>query len=576
MEQKKWFSPYDPTRRIGSVINVSATELIVNLSSAGSGEASWSFGNRIAAGEVNEFVFIDVGETAILGRLVKVWIEGGERLSVDGLADKPSVNHPIGLVQILVSLNPTNGRNHKGVKQHPRLGSQIYSAHPRLVSLLAEGKQDDIADQIHLPLASLPHDVSVTIHVTPEKLFSRHCAILGATGGGKSYSMTTIIEQVRDAGGKAIVIDPTGEYESLECESYYVGNHVNATSANTLTFPHWQFTDSDIRAFLRPSAQSQSPKLDAAIESQKIVWQFWNSQGHNLDITAQFLLNKSGQAKIPYENALLNMNGFINTAPWMFKNIADQIVNECVWPNGGNASNPNPTIWGGRADNDVGHCLNLIARIKSYSNNPNLKWMIDVDDKLQTIPNLIESFCAPTYKNKIIRLDLSEVPFEANSREILVNAIGRKLLSVARKGVISHETPLLVFIDEAHQFLNKRIGEDTSKFELDAFGNIAKEGRKYGLNTIIATQRPRDIPEDVLSQIGTLIVHRLTNHHDQEIVKKAVGSIDQRSASFLPVLGQGEALMLGVDFPFPMTVKMKKPINVPNSKSASFSKSWRS
>lgn len=418
--------------------------------------------------------------------------------------------------------------------------------------------------------------MSVTIHVTPEKLFSRHCAILGATGGGKSYSMTNIIEQVRDAGGKAIVIDPTGEYESLECESYYVGNHVNATSANTLTFPHWQFTDSDIRAFLRPSAQSQSPKLDAAIESQKIVWQFWNKQGHNLDITAQFLLNKSGQAKIPYENALLTMNSFINTSPWVFKNIADQIVNECVWPNGGNASNPNATIWGGRADNDVGHCLNLIARIKSYSNNKNLKWMIDVDDKLQTIPNLIENFCAPTYKNKIIRLDLSQVPFEANSREILVNAIGRKLLSVARKGLISHEAPLLVFIDEAHQFLNKRIGEDTSKFELDAFGNIAKEGRKYGLNTIIATQRPRDIPEDVLSQIGTLIVHRLTNHHDQEIVKKAVGSIDQRSASFLPVLGQGEALMLGVDFPFPMTVKMKKPINVPTSKSASFSKSWRS
>jgi hypothetical protein len=175
---------------------------------------------------------------------------------------------------------------------------------------------------------------------------------------------------------------------------------------------------------------------------------------------------------------------------------------------------------GRRADNDVGHCLNLIARIKSYSNNKNLKWMIDVDDKLQTIPNLIENFCAPTYKNKIIRLDLSQVPFEANSREILVNAIGRKLLSVARKGLISHEAPLLVFIDEAHQFLNKRIGEDTSKFELDAFGNIAKEGRKYGLNTIIATQRPRDIPEDVLSQIGTLIVHRLTNHHDQEIVKR--------------------------------------------------------
>lgn len=575
MEQRKWFSPYDPIRRIGSVINVSATELIVNLSRAGSGEPNWSFGNRIAAGEVNEFIFIDVGETAILGRLVKVWIEGGERLSVDSLIDKPLENHPIGLVQILVSLNSTNGRNYKGIKQHPRLGSQIYSAHPQLVSMLVEGKQDDVTNHVHLPLATLPHDSSVIIHVTPEKLFSRHCAILGATGGGKSYSMANIIEQVQDAGGKAIIIDPTGEYESLECKSYYVGEHANATSSNKLTFPHWMFTDSDIRAFLRPSAQSQSPKLDAAIESQKIVWQFQNKQDHNLDITAQKLLNKSGQSKENYEMALLSMNSFIHTAPWMFQNIADQIINECVWPNGGIASNPKPEIWGGRADNDVGHCLNLISRIKSYASNPNLKWMIDVDIQLQTIPDLIDQFCSLDCKQKIIRLDLSEVPFEANSREILVNAIGRKLLSVARKGKISYDAPLLVFIDEAHQFLNKRVGDDANRFELDAFGNIAKEGRKYGLNTIIATQRPRDIPEDVLSQIGTLIVHRLTNSLDQEIVKKAVGAIDQRSASFLPILGQGEGLLLGVDFPFPMTVKMKKPLNVPNSKSANFSRSWK-
>ncbi|MEH8223292.1 DUF853 family protein [Aeromonas veronii] len=91
----------------------------------------------------------------------------------------------------------------------------------------------------------------------------------------------------------------------------------------------------------------------------------------------------------------------------------------------------------------------------------------------------------------------------------------------------------------------------------------------------MATQRPRDIPEDVLSQIGTLIVHRLTNEKDQEIVKRAVGSIDQRSASFLPVLGQGEALLLGVDFPFPMTVKIKSPKSKPQSRSANFSSAWK-
>ena len=59
------------------------------------------------------------------------------------------------------------------------------------------------------------------------------------------------------------------------------------------------------------------------------------------------------------------------------------------------------------------------------------------------------------------------------------------------------------------------------------------------------------------------------------IVKKAVGAIDNRSAAFLPVLGQGEALLLGVDFPFPMTVKMKLPTHLPQSTSATFSKTWK-
>ncbi|QQB42508.1 ATP-binding protein [Kingella denitrificans] len=202
-----------------------------------------------------------------------------------------------------------------------------------------------------------------------------------------------------------------------------------------------------------------------------------------------------------------------------------------------------------------------------------MKWMLDCDSSLKTIPSIIDNLCQPS--NKIVRLDLSAVPFEANARELLVNAIGRKLLACARDNQISHENPLLVFIDESHQFLNKSIGDEISKMNLTAFGDIAKEGRKYGLNVVIATQRPRDIPEDVLSQIGTLIVHRLTNEKDQDIVKKAVGSIDNRSAAFLPVLGQGEALLLGIDFPFPMKVKMKTPDTKPSSRSASFSTVWK-
>lgn len=571
----EWFSPHDLKRRIGSLIEISATEAKINLTKAGTGEQVWLLGNRIPIGEVNEFIFIDCGQTSILGRVVKVWLENGERLSVDNLETHYPNNNPIGLVQLLASIDVETGLSYKGVRQYPKLGAQIYSAHPNLVSLLIEGKLAN-NNELQLPIAEIPNDSSITIHLTPEKLFARHCAILGSTGGGKSYTMANLISNVALKGGKILLLDATGEYENLPCETYYVGEHPKADNQTKVVYPHWMFTDSDIRALLRPAAGSQAPKLEEAIRSLKVV-SYYSNQNQIKQNEGLFIhngnLKKAEQPKQPFENAITSINNLFAEIPWRFSALAEQIIEECVYPSGGTYQAPDSTKWGRRSDNDIGYCLNLVSRIKAMQNNPYLKWMLDSDQNLKRIPDIIDKLCE-TQTGLIVRFDLSNVPFEANARELLVNTIGRKLLDCARKNDISYENPLLVFIDETHQFLNKSIGDEISKIHLSSFGDIAKEGRKYGLNIVMATQRPRDIPEDVLSQIGTLIAHRLTNEKDQEIVKKAVGAIDNRAASFLPVLGQGDALLLGVDFPFPMKVEIKEPTYKPISKSASFSQAW--
>jgi uncharacterized protein len=105
-----------------------------------------------------------------------------------------------------------------------------------------------------------------------------------------------------------------------------------------------------------------------------------------------------------------------------------------------------------------------------------------------------------------------------------LNAVGRHLLHLARKDRFTR-SPVVCFLDEAHQFIGGSVGDEQNTVLLDAFGLIAKEGRKYGLTTVIATQRPRDVPEDVLSQLGTLFVHRLTNGRDREIIERACGDL---------------------------------------------------
>jgi DNA helicase HerA-like ATPase len=177
-------------------------------------------------------------------------------------------------------------------------------------------------------------------------------------------------------------------------------------------------------------------------------------------------------------------------------------------------------------------------------------------------------------KERVFRISLKHIPFGHDTREVVVNALGRHLLALARDGRF-REQPLVVFLDEAHQFLNKHLGDENTRYALDSFELIAKEGRKFSLNICLATQRPRDLPEGILSQVGTLVVHRLTNDKDREVVERASGDIDRSAAAFLPTLVPGQAVIIGVDFPMPLTVQIIEPQEKPDSRGPDYQKFWR-
>jgi DNA helicase HerA-like ATPase len=218
----------------------------------------------------------------------------------------------------------------------------------------------------------------------------------------------------------------------------------------------------------------------------------------------------------------------------------------------------------------VGFCTTLITRIEGMIKAPELRCIFQPGAHA-TIPAEIESFLADD-DAKVLRLSLREVPFAFSARDIVANAIGRCLLALGRKRRFKAR-PVVVFLDEAHQFLDKSLGEEAFRYPLDAFELIAKEGRKFSLTICIATQRPRDIPQGVLSQMGTLLVHRLANHEDREVVERASGDIDRSASSFLPTLAPGQAVLIGVDFPIPLTINIVMPSAEPDSKGPRYQES---
>ena len=186
----------------------------------------------------------------------------------------------------------------------------------------------------------------------------------------------------------------------------------------------------------------------------------------------------------------------------------------------------------------------------------------------------IERFLTDQDKSNVLRICLSGVHSDYSAREVITNAFGRLILKKARAGEF-RDNPVILFLDEAHGFIGKSLGAEDYTTKLNSFETIAKEGRKYGLNLCLATQRPRDIPEGVISQMGTLLVHRLTNDKDREMVERACGEIDRSASSFLPNLQPGEVVLLGVDFPIPMTIQVQMPQVRPNSKGSDFQTRWK-
>ncbi len=411
--------------------------------------------------------------------------------------------------------------------------------------------------------------------------------MVGTTGGGKSWTVAKLIQDVQKSNAKIILVDATGEYSKLKD---LPTTEVIEFGTDDGGFLHYSnLTIYDIFSILKPSEQTQKPKLLDAIRSLKLCNIVLNDLLGDFDVLPESEYRYKGQQDtIMIENGVLIKklrrklpisristiyseeidDSFLSID---FNKLVSQLVEECVYE-----SNYNDIkVWGNRDDKTIAHCTSLVVRIRSLLNNKYFKSSFGFEKEVtddKEFSTMLKEFLEAGDKKNLLYVDFKSVGYEFQIREILTNAIGNKLLNQARKGKFK-ESPTICFIDEAHQFLNKKIKDEFFEtIELNAFDQIAKECRKYGLFLCLATQMPRDIPQGTLSQMGAFIVHRLINENDKKTVENACASANRDVLAYMPVLGEGEALLLGVDFPMPLTIKIKKPDVTPDSETPKFSK----
>jgi hypothetical protein len=521
----------------------------------------------LSQGAVGDFVFIDCERAKLLGRITEAKVPDSERLSIQPQLGSPPLPHPIGRIQLLATVLQGANQLSRGINLHPRIGDGVYLAEAAILAELIDNAVSSETD-ITLEIGKIQAAGGMAIRLPPEAIFGRHCGIFGATGGGKSWTIATLLHQLKKARGKALVFDPTGEFVRLPDVSSVFAFDSTSYPSTLVHFPYRRMTEDDLFHLTRPAGQTQGPKLRDAIKSLKLVHALNGTVPNGVACDGR-VIEKAQKQREPYYAALRANSSSVHSPFCDFEigDLAEQIKLECVFHSHLGAEGR----FGGPEQNAIGYCEGLISRLTNLIHSKELECLFKVNG--QSLVAELQAFLDDDDRD-VALISFREIPFEHNTREILLNVIGRYMLGLARGGLF-RDRPLVVFLDEAHQFLGRTIGDEYGSVRLDSFGLIAKEGRKHGLTCVLATQRPRDVPQDVLSQLGTLFVHRLTNDQDRETVERACGDLDKSAAQFIPTLTPGEAILIGPDLPAPVPLNIIAPLSRPDSRGPQFQEYWR-
>jgi len=561
-------NPFDKDKFVGYVSKVTPELTKIHFPNSKLLKKFYYDGDVLHSGIVRSYVVIEGEGYGFLAKIISVELPEKERMFLSESSFQNTDLHPVGTVEIQLCFDLFDEmKAKKGLDRFPPVGAKVYACPISFIHNFIKdfGKNLESDSNDLLEIGFLPEMESEKVKISANALLSRHCVVVGTTGSGKSYTIAKLIEEIiKKDTAKVILLDATGEFKDLS------NTHQNISiTSKSDCFHYKNLQVQDLYSIFRPAGQVQVPKLNEAIRSLKVAdlavkeaLTQLGTDAENGPTIASGLLNKAGHMKAPFLNYFYTNSARINDNSVNFDitRLPMQIIQECAWEN--------DSDWGKIYDGHKGNCSSLILRIQQRMEDDSFGAVFNFkNEKRADLGEKIDDFIKDEDESKLLRVDLSEVPKEKDLIEILANAIGRKLFNLAKDGKFKAK-PVICFLDEAHIFLNKSIKDEYSiEVELDSFDRIAKECRKYGLFLCLSTQRPRDIPQGVLSQMGSFFAHRLINQFDRDAVEGASPEGSKNLLAFLPSLGRGEAILMGVDFPMPINLIVGKVLdeNKPNS-----------
>jgi DNA helicase HerA-like ATPase len=420
----------------------------------------------------------------------------------------------------ILDLDGPMARFKRGVADYPAIGDPVTFIGSRELKLIFNISGSSVVDIGHLQ-----QDASVGAYVDVDDMLSKHFAVLGTTGVGKSSGVALILRQILEARPdlRILVLDVHNEYRPC------FGAKAQVLSPRNMKLPFWLFNFEEIVDIFfgaRPGLEEEVDLLSEVIPLAKAGYATLSVTPGRLPIKRAEAGNIRYTVDIPMPYRIADLLSHLDTRMGKLENRSSRMIYH-----------------------------RLMARIEAVSNDPRYAFMFEsANVGGDTMAEVLGSiFRQPANGVPMTIMQLAGFPSE------VVDAVVSVLCRMAFDlGLWSNgANPLLVLCEEAHRYMSadRSLGFGPTR---RAISRIAKEGRKYGVYLGLVTQRPAELDPTILSQCSTLFAMRMTNDRDQALLRSAVSDTAANLLSFLPTLAMGEMFAFGEGVALPTRLRFKE------------------
>ena len=534
-------------------------------------------GRSYRVGQVGSFVRIPQGYHDLYGIIADVWATA----TPEALLNLSSRGERWMTVQLVGEIVETAFE--RGISQYPAINDEIH-----LVTDEDLAKIYGTAERGQVVIGRLAGAESIPVRIDLDRLVTRHSAVLGSTGSGKSTTIASLLRAITHLpdGNSAfpstriLLLDIHGEYAAALKDIAKVFRISPTKGEEQLLIPYWAIDTTELLSFLMGRLEdraftSVTDRIVAAKHSQAISGKYEGIDVNSLtiDTPLPFSLKQMWLDLIDPEIKTWKENTQINSAVEAQGDAEKLVAPKYPLPGPGGATPfANKTgVLSIRRQLDQMRSR-LLDRQYDFMLHPG-DWEPSLTGEAKKdLPELLSGWLGADKPISI--LDLSGIP--SNVLHHLVGGILNILYEALFWGRETPEggrqRPLLVVMEEAHRYL----GKDANGPAKAMVQRIVKEGRKFGVGAMIVSQRPSEIDETILSQCGTFVALRLSNAGDRSKVQATLPDSLSGLIDSLPVLRTGEAIITGEAAKLPIRCRITLPPENarPSSEDPEVSQAW--